>query len=71
MLSRELERIIGAVKEVKMRQHEFLTLEHLLYSYTIDVMDRVCYMDAADVDRLRDNWSIFTDHMKQGQRNTK
>ena len=37
MLSKELERIIGnAVREVKLRQHEFLTLEHLLYSYTLD-----------------------------------
>lgn len=37
MLSKELERIFAsAVHEVKRRQHEFLTLEHVLYAYLQD-----------------------------------
>ncbi|MFO7718653.1 MAG: ATP-dependent Clp protease ATP-binding subunit ClpA [Thermodesulfobacteriota bacterium] len=37
MLSKELERIFAsAVHEVKRRQHEFLTLEHILYAYLQD-----------------------------------
>jgi hypothetical protein len=47
MLSKDLERIIGnAVREVKLRQHEFLTLEHLLYSYTLDASVKACCRDA-------------------------
>ena len=55
MLSKELERIIGgAVQEVKMRQHEFLTLEHLLYSYTIDAHGQSLLRGCGvDVERLR------------------
>lgn len=67
MLSRELERIIGgAVQEVKMRQHEFLTLEHLLYSYTIDANGQsLLHGCGVDVDRLRRQLvQFFTDHLE-------
>lgn len=66
MLSKELERIIGnAVREVKLRQHEFLTLEHLLYSYTLDAYGQNLLAGCGiDVDRLRKQLvQFFTDHL--------
>ena len=66
MLSKELERIIGnAVREVKLRQHEFLTLEHLLYSYTLDTYGQNLLQGCGiDVDRLRRQLvQFFTDHL--------
>lgn len=66
MLSKELERIIGnAVREVKLRQHEFLTLEHLLYSYTLDAHGQHLLQGCGiDVDRLRKQLvQFFTDHL--------
>jgi ATP-dependent Clp protease ATP-binding subunit ClpA len=66
MLSKELERIIGsAVREVKMRQHEFLTLEHLLYSYTLDSFGQSLLQGCGiDIDRLRRQLvQFFTDHL--------
>jgi ATP-dependent Clp protease ATP-binding subunit ClpA len=66
MLSKELERIIGnAVREVKLRQHEFLTLEHLLYSYTLDAYGQHLLQGCGiDVDRLRKQLvQFFTDHL--------
>jgi ATP-dependent Clp protease ATP-binding subunit ClpA len=66
MLSKELERIIGgAVREVKMRQHEFLTLEHLLYSYTLDSYGQSLLQGCGiDIDRLRRQLvQFFTDHL--------
>ena len=66
MLSKELERIIGnAVREVKLRQHEFLTLEHLLYSYTLDAFGQNLLAGCGiDVDRLRRQLvQFFTDHL--------
>ena len=66
MLSKELERIIGnAVREVKLRQHEFLTLEHLLYSYTLDASGQSLLAGCGiDVDRLRKQLvQFFMDHL--------
>ena len=66
MLSKELERIIGsAVREVKLRQHEFLTLEHLLYSYTLDSYGQSLLQGCGiDIDRLRRQLvQFFTDHL--------
>jgi len=66
MLSKDLERIIGnAVREVKMRQHEFLTLEHLLYSYTADAFGQSLLQGCGiDIDRLRKQLvQFFTDHL--------
>lgn len=66
MLSKELERIIGnAVREVKMRQHEFLTLEHLLYSYTLDAYGQdILQSCGIDLDRLRKQLvQFFMDHL--------
>ncbi len=37
MLSKELEKIFAlAIREVRIRHHEFLTLEHVLYAYLLD-----------------------------------
>ncbi len=66
MLSKELERIIGnAVREVKMRQHEFLTLEHLLYSYTVDDFGQSLLQGCGiDIESLRKQLvQFFTDHL--------
>lgn len=71
MLSKELERIIGnAVREVKMRQHEFLTLEHLLYSYTLDGHGQAILQGCGiDLDRLRKQLvQFFTDHLDVSSR---
>ncbi len=66
MLSKELERIIGnAVREVKLRQHEFLTLEHLLYSYTLDTHGQGLLAGCGiDLERLRRQLAqFFIDHL--------
>jgi ATP-dependent Clp protease ATP-binding subunit ClpA len=66
MLSKELERIIGnAVREVKLRQHEFLTLEHLLYSYTLDASGQSLLAGCGiDIERLRKQLvQFFMDHL--------
>lgn len=71
MLSKELERIIGnAVREVKLRQHEFLTLEHLLYSYTVDEHGKVILEGCGiDLDRLRKQLvQFFMDHLEVAAR---
>ena len=67
MLSKDLERIIGnAVREVKLRQHEFLTLEHLLYSYTLDAHGQAILQGCGiDLDRLRKQLvQFFMDHLE-------
>jgi ATP-dependent Clp protease ATP-binding subunit ClpA len=53
------------VREVKLRQHEFLTLEHLLYSYTLDAYGQHLLQGCGiDVDRLRKQLvQFFTDHL--------
>ena len=66
MLSKELERIIGnAVREVKIRQHEFLTLEHLLYSYTLDAYGQILLQGCGiGLERLRKQLvQFFVDHL--------
>jgi ATP-dependent Clp protease ATP-binding subunit ClpA len=66
MLSKDLERIIGnAVREVKLRQHEFLTLEHLLYSYTLDTYGQSLLAGCGiDLERLRKQLAqFFVDHL--------
>ncbi|NCD25624.1 MAG: ATP-dependent Clp protease ATP-binding subunit ClpA [Deltaproteobacteria bacterium] len=71
MLSKDLERIIGnAVREVKLRQHEFLTLEHLLYSYTLDAHGQAILRGCGiDLDRLRKQLvQFFMDHLEVNPR---
>jgi ATP-dependent Clp protease ATP-binding subunit ClpA len=66
MLSKDLERIIGnAVREVKLRQHEFLTLEHMLYSYTLDTHGQSLLAGCGiDLERLRKQLAqFFIDHL--------
>ena len=67
MLSKELERIIGlAVREVKVRQHEFLTLEHLLYGFIQDEQGRVILQACGiDLERLRNHLTrFFFEHLE-------
>ncbi|GAB1410388.1 ATP-dependent Clp protease ATP-binding subunit ClpA [Desulfovibrionales bacterium] len=71
MLSKDLERIIGnAVREVKLRQHEFLTLEHLLYSYALDSYGQGILQGCGiDLDRLRKQLvQFFLDHLEVNPR---
>ncbi|HKK33025.1 MAG TPA: Clp protease N-terminal domain-containing protein, partial [Desulfomicrobiaceae bacterium] len=67
MLSKELERIIGlAVREVKVRQHEFLTLEHLLYGFVQDEQGRIILQACGiDLERLRNHLTrFFFEHLE-------
>jgi ATP-dependent Clp protease ATP-binding subunit ClpA len=67
MLSPELERIVAkAVREVKIRQHEFLTLEHLLYGYIKDEYGKSILEGCGiDITRLEEQLHrFFLEHME-------
>jgi ATP-dependent Clp protease ATP-binding subunit ClpA len=67
MLSPELERIVAkAVREVKIRQHEYLTLEHMLYGYIQDDYGKsILEGCGVDVERLREQLQrFFAEHME-------
>ncbi len=67
MLSKKLERVLtSAVKEVKRRNHEYLTLEHLLYAMLLEEMGRdILVHCGANVVRLKHQLErFFTDHME-------
>ncbi|PIE68662.1 MAG: ATP-dependent Clp protease ATP-binding subunit ClpA [Deltaproteobacteria bacterium] len=55
MLSKELETIIAlAIREVKMRHHAFLTLEHLLFAFVMDPYGKALLEEVGtDLGRLR------------------
>jgi ATP-dependent Clp protease ATP-binding subunit ClpA len=61
MLSKELESALtSAVNEVKRRNHEFLTLEHLLYAISIEEQgEEILEACGAEMDRLRDQLGRF------------
>ncbi|MFA6809869.1 MAG: ATP-dependent Clp protease ATP-binding subunit ClpA [Desulfoplanes sp.] len=61
MISRKLEKIIAlAIREVKVRHHEFLTLEHLLFAFAIDPEGNDMLVDlGADVHRLKNLLTRF------------
>ena len=61
MISKELEKIIAlAIREVKVRHHEFLTLEHLLFAFVIDPDGQELLVEiGADVRRLKNMLSRF------------
>jgi ATP-dependent Clp protease ATP-binding subunit ClpA len=62
-----LEKIIAlAIREVKIRQHEFLTLEHLLFAYAIDPEGQELLGGVgADVRRLKNLLTrFFQDHVE-------
>ncbi|WP_281763220.1 ATP-dependent Clp protease ATP-binding subunit ClpA [Pseudodesulfovibrio nedwellii] len=61
MLSKELESALtSAVNEVKRRNHEFLTLEHLLYAISIeDQGEEILEACGAEMERLRDQLGRF------------
>jgi ATP-dependent Clp protease ATP-binding subunit ClpA len=67
MLSKQLESVLTtAVREVKRRNHEFLTLEHLLFAMVMDESGRAILMECgADVLKLRNQLErFFIDHME-------
>ncbi|QGY42075.1 ATP-dependent Clp protease ATP-binding subunit ClpA [Pseudodesulfovibrio cashew] len=61
MLSKELESALtSAVNEVKRRNHEFLTLEHLLYAISIGEQgEEILEACGAELERLRDQLGRF------------
>ena len=61
MLSKELESALtSAVNEVKRRNHEFLTLEHLLYAISIeDQGEEILEACGAEMEKLRDQLGRF------------
>ncbi|WP_229596877.1 ATP-dependent Clp protease ATP-binding subunit ClpA [Pseudodesulfovibrio sediminis] len=61
MLSKELESALtSAVNEVKSRNHEFLTLEHLLYAISIEEQgEEILEACGAEMERLRDQLGRF------------
>lgn len=67
MLSKKLEKVLtSAVKEVKRRSHEYLTLEHLLYAMLLEETGRdILVHCGANVVRLKHQLErFFTDHME-------
>ena len=67
MLSKEMEKIFSlAVREVKSRHHEFLTLEHILYAYVLDSTGQEMLESCgADVIKLRQELDrFFQEHME-------
>jgi ATP-dependent Clp protease ATP-binding subunit ClpA len=61
-----------AVREVRSRHHEFLTLEHVLYAYLLDTKGKnLLYNCGVNVSRLRNQLErYFVEHMEvypQGQ----
>ncbi len=67
MLSKTLERVLtNAVKEVKRRSHEYLTLEHLLYAVVLDDSGKdILAGCGANVVRLKNQLErFFLDHME-------
>ena len=61
MLSKELESALtSAVNEVKRRNHEFLTLEHLLYAISIEEQgEEILEACGAEMEKLRDQLGRF------------
>ena len=73
MLSKKLEKVLtSAVKEVKRRNHEYLTLEHLLYAMLLEETGRdILVHCGANVVRLKHQLErFFTDHMEALPQNT-
>jgi ATP-dependent Clp protease ATP-binding subunit ClpA len=61
MLSKDLESALtSAVNEVKRRNHEFLTLEHLLYAISVEEQgEEILESCGAEMERLRDQLGRF------------
>jgi ATP-dependent Clp protease ATP-binding subunit ClpA len=55
MINRELElTLAGAIREAKMRRHEYFTLEHILYAILHDATGRrILYHCGADLEKLK------------------
>lgn len=67
MLSKQLETVLSsAVKEVKRRSHEYLTLEHLLYAVLLEESGRDILVNCGvNVIRLKHQLErFFIDHME-------
>jgi ATP-dependent Clp protease ATP-binding subunit ClpA len=66
MLSRDLEKIFAlAIREVRVRHHEFLTLEHVLYAYLLDPQGKDLLKNCGvNLTKLRNQLErYFIDHM--------
>ncbi|MFH1914124.1 MAG: ATP-dependent Clp protease ATP-binding subunit ClpA [Pseudomonadota bacterium] len=73
MLSKELESALtAAVNEVRRRNHEFLTLEHLLFAIATGVQgEEILEACGAEMDRLRDQLGrFFVENMESLPENT-
>ncbi len=67
MLSRDLEKVFAlAVREVRTRHHEFLTLEHVLYAFLLDNKAKnLLYNCGVNVNRLRNQLErYFIEHLE-------
>lgn len=67
MLSRDLEKIfVMAIREVRARHHEFLTLEHVLFAYLLDNKGRSLLANCGvNIQRLRAQLErYFIEHMQ-------
>ncbi|MFP4070916.1 MAG: ATP-dependent Clp protease ATP-binding subunit ClpA [Desulfovibrionales bacterium] len=67
MLSKDLERIMShAVREVKDRHHEYLTLEHLLYAYLLDNASKELLLNCGvDITKLKGQLErFFIEHLQ-------
>ena len=67
MLSRDLEKIFAlAVREVRARHHEFLTLEHVLYAFILDKKGKSLLQSCgANISRLRNQLErYFIEHLE-------
>ncbi len=67
MLSKRLENVLTtAVREVRKRHHEYLTLEHLLYALALEETGKnILYQCGVDVSQLQQQLEVFfSDHME-------
>ncbi|NLI81484.1 MAG: ATP-dependent Clp protease ATP-binding subunit ClpA [Deltaproteobacteria bacterium] len=68
MINRELElTFAAAIKEAKVRRHEFFTLEHILYAMIHDVKGkRILHHCGADLDKLKESLEkFFTERLEK------
>ncbi len=61
MLSRDLEKIFAiAIREVRARRHEYLTLEHVIYAYILDKKGKELLINCGiDVNKLKRQLEVY------------
>ncbi len=67
MINKELElTFAAAIKEAKVRRHEFFTLEHILYAVLHDVTGRrILFQCGADLDKLKERLEKYFDERSE------